>query len=429
MADKQAQLLAQNDQLKVLRIGMVREGKVVEERMIRAGESVTIGEAGKSTFPLTSKVLPKNFVLFQGDKKGQYTLNFVEKMEGKISIGDGVKGLDELRKGGQAKGKGGTWSVPLTDKNRGRVQVEDVTFLFQFVPAPLESMRQLAGIDFRPRLIEEDDAVFYAFLGVFSTLAAVLMVYVYNTEVRELTIDDMPEHVVELVIPPKVEEPETAAEVAPDGEKPEKKEEKKEDAPKEEAKPKRELTEAEKQAAEAARQQKQRDQVMQSKLLLGILGTRGETASGDTVVDIFADSDAVGAGLKDSLANVTGAEIATSSMGVREATAGGGRGDASIGELGRGGGGSATVGGGPKTAVKGRSELGSVEAVGGDADKVKSTIAKYRGQVQNCYEQRLRENPALAGRLLISININGGRVTSAGIDENGTGDKIGRAHV
>ena len=139
MADKQAQLLAQNDQLKVLRIGMVREGKVVEERMIRAGESVTIGEAGKSTFPLTSKVLPKNFVLFQGDKKGQYTLNFVEKMEGKISIGDGVKGLDELRKGGQAKGKGGTWSVPLTDKNRGRVQVEDVTFLFQFVPAPLES--------------------------------------------------------------------------------------------------------------------------------------------------------------------------------------------------------------------------------------------------------------------------------------------------
>ena len=59
MADKQAQLQQQQDQLKVLRIGMVREGKVVEERMIRAGESVSLGDAGKSTFPLVSKVVPK----------------------------------------------------------------------------------------------------------------------------------------------------------------------------------------------------------------------------------------------------------------------------------------------------------------------------------------------------------------------------------
>lgn len=423
MADKQAQLQQQQDQLKVLRIGMVREGKVVEERMIRAGESVSLGDSAKNTFPLVSKVVPKNFVLFQADKKGHYVLNFVEKMDGRLSVGDGVKGLDDLRKGGQAKAKAGTWSFPLDDKNRGRVSVDDVTFLFQFVPAPLESMRQLAGIDFTPRLIEEDDAVFYAFLGVFSTLAAVLMVYVYNTEIRELTIDDIPERVAELVIPPKEPEPEKTAEVADDGDKPKKEEEKPKDDKPEEAKPKRELTEAEKQALEAARQQRQRDQVMQSKLLLGILGTRGETSSGDTVVDIFADSDAVGAGLKDSLANVSGAEIATAAMGVREATAGGGRADASIGELGRGGGGSASVGSGPKAAVKARSDLGSVEAVGGDADKVKSTIARYRGQVQNCYEQRLRENPSLSGRLLIAININEGRVTSAGIDENGTGDK------
>lgn len=424
MADKQQQQLLQQDQLKVLRIGMVKDGKVVDERIIRAGESVMIGDTPKSTFRVVSKAAPPKHMLFQADKKGQYTLNFTEKMEGKLSVADKVLGLDELRKSGQIKGKGGQWALPLDHRSRGKLTIGEYTFLFQFVPAPLESMRQLAGKDFRPRLIEEEDSVFYAFLGVFSTLAAVLMVYIYNTEPREITsIDDIPDRLVELVIPPTPPEPEKeATAVADEGEKA-KKEEKKEESKTEEVKPKREMTEQEKAAAEAARQQRERDAVMQSRLLLGILGTRGETSSGDTVVDVFSDQDAVGATLKDSLANVTGAEIATSAMGVRGATAGGGRADASIGELGRGGGGSANVGSGPSTKVRARSDMGAVEAVGGDADAVKGTIAKYRSQIQACYEQRLKENPSLSGRLMIEISISAGRVTSAGIEENGTGDR------
>lgn len=425
MADKQQQQLLQQDQLKVLRIGMVREGKVVEERMIRAGENVTIGEGPKNTFAVSSKALPARFVLFQADKKGSYTLNFVESMEGKLSFADKVQGLDELRKSGAARGKGGQWALPLDYKSRGKVSLGNVTFLFQFVPAPLESMRQLAGKDFRAKLVEEDDAVFYAFLGVFTTLAAVLMVFIYNTEIREATIEDIPPRLVELVIPPKpVENPDEAVAVTDDGQKAKKEEEKPKEEGEKQATPKREMTAEEKAAAEAARQQRERDQVMQSKLLLGILGTRGETASGDTVVDVFSESDAVGASLRDSLANVSGAEIATSAMGVKGATAGGGRADASIGELGRGGGGSASVGSGPATKVRARSDMGAVEAQGeGDVGQVKKDITRYGSQVQACYEQRLKENPSLAGRLMVAVSVNAGRVTSVGIEENGTGDK------
>ncbi len=424
MADKQQQQLLQQDQLKVLRIGMVKEGKVVDERMIRAGENVTIGDAPKNTFVFATKAVPSRFVLFQADKRGQYTLNFVEKMDGKLSVGDKVQGLEEFRKSGIAKGKAGQWSLTLDEKSRGKVSIGDATFLFQFVPAPLESMRQLAGKDFRPKLIEEDDAVFYAFLGVFTTLAAVLMVFIYNTEIREITLEDIPPRLVELVIPPPAPDtPDEAVAVSDDGEKAKKQEDKPKDDKPKEATPKRELSAEERAAAEAARQQRERDAVMQSRLLLGILGTRGETSSGDTVVDVFSDQDAVGASLKDSLASVSGAEIATSSMGVKGATAGGGRADASIGELGRSGGGAASVGSGPASKVRARSDMGAVEAQGeGDVNQVKKDIAKYGTQVQSCYEQRLKENPSLAGRLMVAISVNAGRVTSVGIEENGTGD-------
>jgi len=50
-------------------------------------------------------------------------------------------------------------------------------------------------------------------------------------------------------------------------------------------------------------------------------------------------------------------------------------------------------------------------------------VAKKKGQVQYCYEQRLKENPSIGGRLAINVEIAAGRVTNVRIDENATGDK------
>ena len=43
-----------------------------------------------------------SFVIFAAHKNGSYYLNFVYKMDGKISVRDAVVGLDELRKKGEA---------------------------------------------------------------------------------------------------------------------------------------------------------------------------------------------------------------------------------------------------------------------------------------------------------------------------------------
>ena len=54
---------------------------------------------------------------------------------------------------------------------------------------------------------------------------------------------------------------------------------------------------------------------------------------------------------------------------------------------------------------------------------------RKKGQVQYCYEQRLKENPNIGGRLAISVDIAAGRVTNVRIDENATGDKAIEACV
>jgi hypothetical protein len=43
-------------------------------------------------------------------------------------------------------------------------------------------------------------------------------------------------------------------------------------------------------------------------------------------------------------------------------------------------------------------------------------------RVKLCYEQRLAEVPALQGRVLVALSVEGGAVSGARIDENTTGD-------
>ena len=198
-----------------------------------------------------------------------------------------------------------------------------------------------------------------------------------------------------------------------------------EEKPEEKKPEKKPESEAEKAAAAAADKAKKREDVMKkSKLLAALIGTRGDTNSDGTVEDLFADSDASIGNIQDALQNVDGVGIATSeNLGVKKGGSGS-RSDAKIGDLAKSGGGSADVGSGPATKVVGKASLGAVDAGSSEhAGSIKSVVAKKKGQVQYCYEQRLKENPNIGGRLAISVDITNGRVTKVMISENQTGDK------
>ena len=64
-------------------------------------------------------------------------------------------------------------------------------------------------MDFRPRLIEDDDPVFYGFLALFTALAAALGIYATSIEVNTEDIFlENTERFAELLVKDKPEEPE-----------------------------------------------------------------------------------------------------------------------------------------------------------------------------------------------------------------------------
>src|SRR5579871_6053632 len=125
---------------KVLRIGLVASGRILEERIVKQRTSVTVGPSEKSMFVVQANVPPqfKLFELIGND----YHLNFLDGMTGRVALASGITDLVALK--GQAKRVGPAYQIRLTEEARGKVVIGDTTFLFQFVaPPPVQPRPQL----------------------------------------------------------------------------------------------------------------------------------------------------------------------------------------------------------------------------------------------------------------------------------------------
>src|SRR5437764_1788123 len=99
-----AQLKNPDGAPKILRIGIIQGGKIVEERLVRKRESVTVGQSTKNTFVIPTEALPKSFLLFELASHGAgYALNFTDGMDGRISLGDQVLALGQCKEQGRAQ--------------------------------------------------------------------------------------------------------------------------------------------------------------------------------------------------------------------------------------------------------------------------------------------------------------------------------------
>jgi len=413
---------------KILRIGIVRDDKLVQSRLIRHGESVTMGGSAKNTFVVPNGGLPREeYPLFVAGRSG-YVLNFTDRMKGRISSGGAVVRLDKLRNDPSVERQQDSWRLPLTELDRGKIELDgDISVLFQFVPPPPEStVKPMKSMDFRPRLLEEDDPVFLGFLALFTALAAILLVWVWNTEPpKTRSLDEIPDRFTKLVLnPPEKKPPEDELvdkdKASKDRPKPEPKKTKAESEQKGEGKNPKTAVEKAK-----AREELKQD-VMQRSLMLRYLTTRGENAKGDYAEDLLSENDSSLDDLDAAVQGVKGVEAATSGdkQNLRKG-AGGSKEDVDIGSLGGVGGGSAKLDKGPDVKVQGTVDVGEPAdlANGGDAASVKTVVKQNSGQLQYCYEQQLKVDPNLGGRVEIEWNVRSGRVTSASVFANTTGNK------
>lgn len=419
---------------KILRIGIVQDRKIVQEQLIRDRQTVTVGESTKNTFVFPPCSLPKRFPVFVS-KGSNYFLQFTEGMEGKVSIKGSVTELSEFRGRGDAVRRGGNWILPLTDTSRGKLSVDGISILFQFVPAPPEPLKGVVHHDFRPKLIEAGDPVFLSFLGLATALMGLFTMYAYTIEFPEISAEEIPDRFAKLLKPEKeeveeVEVEETTEEVAEgEGEEAVEEEEEVQEVEKADEPEKPKETPEEKAAREALEQAKKQEelraQLEDNPLMasLKLLGTTGDHNSGFAVDDPFADSDFVGQDLDAALAGVSGIEVASAAKLDVRGDGGGSVDAATIGDLKTGEGGSASVGGDVGVKVEGDVDLGTADLMGeGDEDAVRRVVRKYKGQIKYCYDKRLKENSDLGGRIEIEFSIARGRVLTASVFGNTTGD-------
>jgi hypothetical protein len=150
---------------RILRIGVLLGGKIVEERLIRERTSVSIGQSMKNTFSVPVEGLPLEFTLFAIDQ-GRYYLRFLNKMDGRLGDSSGsVNTLDALKSNKGAQHAGDYWQVPLTDSSRGKLSLGDLTILFQFVTEPPRQPKPMLPASVRGTFADRIDPRLAVILG------------------------------------------------------------------------------------------------------------------------------------------------------------------------------------------------------------------------------------------------------------------------
>lgn len=406
-------------QTKVLRIGVIQGGKIIEERLLKRRETVTIGQDPKNTIVIPVSNLPQSFPLFEL-KGNDYQLGFDEKMDGRVSLTDAAAvDFAALRSSGQARPKGpGTFAVPLPDSARGKVQIGEVTVLFQFVTPPPEAPKPVLPVAARGGVagfFSGIDKLFTGLLVASMTTFYTAVLIISQREVNEdVRLEEIPDRLVKMIMPERpVEMPKEEAKTEVAEAKPAKEE------PKAAAKEEPASGEAKAAAAKA----KMESTVSKS----GLLAVIGSDGDGGGALDDVLGTGSGPADVAEALSGASRVGVATAdSIGTQ--TRGGGTGTAAgIGDLATSGGGNVGLGEKKEAAVVAKVEtMGGPEVESSSVDR--NAVAKFVKArikaVASCYEKELKRNPSLKGKVVVRFTITAsGRVSEVEIEENSLGNQ------
>jgi hypothetical protein len=414
---------------KILRIGVIRSGKIIEERLIRKRSTVTVGTGTRNSIVLPATNAPKSFGLFEL-RGNDYYLAFTEEMSGRLSVGEKAADLQSLKAQNLVRKTGNTYHLMLNEDSRGRVSVGECIILFQFVAPPPEPVRPQLPATVRGYWMRNIDWPYSSTLGV--TLACMLVLWIWAGQIplpEDMGIDDIPDRFAKMVMPDKIMENEKE-----EGEGAGKEEE----IPKAKKKNKQEEDEGEgegdseeaRAASEAVRRARIEKKVS-GRGLLKILGARGESgvAMGGAVADVFGEGSVGGSG-DGAFDGIGGLDVATAAGQKGQRGMDGAGSAASIEDMGtRGVVGKAGSGGKGKREARVVARVSSAALQEFDSDSrsqsdITKIIRRRLGGIKHCYEQRLKRNPDLKGKIVVRFVIHpGGKVIEAEVVENTTGDR------
>jgi outer membrane biosynthesis protein TonB len=434
---------------KILRIGLIQNGKIVEERLLRSRDDLTIGrDFDKNTLVVPVSDLPKSYPVFE-NRDGQYVLNFTPEMEGRLSTSDGVESLDELQRRGRTdKGEHGSY-IEVDPSTRGRVQIGDVTLLFQFVVPPPTRPAPALPASMRGGWIKGLDATLVGVVGLSALLQIGFIVYLESQDwpqPKKSTSQTLNRFV-------KIKQPDQPEQKKPDLKKKKKKtsDEGKKKAKAEESTPSEQpdpdpepkkkqddKVDPEKKAEKEAERQRKMAKEVRNKTILGQIGTKAKSGEG-TVANVLEN----GVGKKNMEEAFENSEGITSGSGAEKsgletggsADADGSGKAAGIGDLDQTEGAKQAqegveTGEKQEDEVQANVDLKSPAKTAGtgklNSDSISRTIKRYSGRIQRCYERQLKVDSKASGKVVVNFTIGkAGRVTQAKSINNSVGGGVG----
>ncbi|MCP3138535.1 TonB family protein [Pyxidicoccus xibeiensis] len=412
--------MAATPQTKLLRVGVIQNGRIVEEHHVRR-DSVTIGHDARNTIVLpSSEERPARFSLLENQGQ-QFQLVIDESMQGRVNLGSSDVDFDALRAQGLATRRGDLYVLPLQESARGKVDLGDVTLFFQFVTPPPEEAKPVLPADVMVSRWKTMDRVFFGILAASLFIhfsGAALIISAEAPKEAELALDELDDRFVRAIIPQR---PPEAAKPADTGPAEAPKEDAKADEPKAADKPA-----ADKPAGSASEQRAEVVKKVSGKGLLKILGSNSGGGQG-AFADVLGGASG-GGDIAAALAGAGGVGVATeASVGGGTGPRGGGAGKVTgIGEVGTQGGGKVDLGTKKEAAVQGRVQDSTPDVESSDVDR--NALARYvrsrLKSIQSCYEKELKRNPNLKGKVVVRFTIKtNGRVGDFEIEENTLGNE------
>lgn len=392
---------------RVLRLGVVRGGRIVEERLVPRGTAVTIGRDESSTVVVTAAQAPRRHVLFAPGPKG-YALSVTTGMDGRVVVGG------ELLVLSAPAGTEGASRIELSPDARGRVRLGETSLLFQFVEPPpvtpraalpLGVLRGGNGIDFRTTLIAA-----FSFLAHFFVIGSAysdLLDEVVDDDLRSLSVLDalpnLPAPAVE--VPDETPAPAATAAAAP-------------------AVASRSSSHAPATSGNPAHapSHSSDSQAALASALTTVMETVGALrAAGPATAGVLARGDVPTTSLDVAARSNTGVGFELSPLSGADRVRPGTSGTlASLGDVH----GQATPGEGkghaPESGPRGTVDATRIDNVGGRILDAARVVASLRGGFRACYNRALAQNPDVQGRISLSLRVGvGGRVEGVSATPSG----------
>lgn len=379
--------MAQDAKTRVLKVGLVQDGKLIEELTLKPKTTVGIGQDPENMFVVGGSEWPKKHQLIEHEHDG-YHLHLLPGMKGKLSLEEKVYDLEDISNEDIAAKKGKGYTVRLSQNSKGKVIIGDTSILFQLVPPRPQVAPMKLPAELRGGVIRSVDLHFIILLIVSFLFHIGTIRYLNSIEVTEEMDLIIAEKLPKVVLPENWEPP-LDEELPEDADL----EEKGDDKPK---------------GAEKAGPKGPEEQG-----LLALITKKGDRGP---VADIL--SEGLGEDIMSAMQNISGVKVARSGdIGTRKHGGGSGK-SVDIDNLGSfGKGGSVDMAGKDRKAIKSSIKTDSADIQGKlDRNLIAAKVRTYLAGIKACYEYQLKRDPNLRGKITVRFTIGiDGKVTEATI--------------